>query len=220
MVIDESVFADAIVSEIPLEVSVKVNAVPNLNYYGGYTLEVVSGNATFNENKLTVTGEGEIKIKATSTLDTTVFKEYTFTATELKITDIVWNESLFTGLNSDSQPVQLAAAVECNMLANKYQSLVWTVESGNAEIVLDQLRITGAGHVVLKVKTVYGGFEKTVEFDVAAVNDGEHNPVINDKGETDSGCTSEITAGAFILPVILAAAAVVLKKRKAQIKNK
>ncbi len=216
VVIDSSVFKDAIVSEIPIEVSVKVNCIPNLNAYGGYTLEVVSGPATLDGNKLTITGEGEIKIKATSVLDNTVFTEYSFEATNLVITDIIWAEDLFSGLNSDSQPVQLSARVESNMLANKYQELVWEVESGNAVVVADQLRITGAGHVVLKVSTVYGDFSKTIEFDVAQVNDGEHNPVINDEGVADKkGCSGALNASSFVIPLLLCGVLVLLKKKRA-----
>lgn len=217
--IEERTFADAIVSDIPLPVSVTVNAKPNLNAYRGYTLSVVSGNAELDQdNNLIIKGAGDITLRATSTEDETAYDEFTFKATELTITDIVVRDTLFSGLTSDSQPVQLSAAVECNMLSNKYQEVVWTVVSGNAEVVLDQLRILGAGEVELKVETVYGGFSKTIKFTVADADAGE--PVIDDDGNVSpdaetGGCNSAVgTSAAVIGAVALAGAAAALISRK------
>ena len=212
--IDEKDFSDVIVSEVPLTVKVTVNAIPNLSAYREYTLSVVSGNAELGANGLVIKGDGSITLRAASVKDPTKFDEFTFTATKLVITDITVNENNFKNLNSDSQPVQLVASVECNMIANKYQAVKWTVVSGNVEIVEDQLRILGAGDVQLKVESVYGDFSKTINFTVADADEGQKP--IDDGGNVKSGCKSVVEPLVLSSVALLAMAFVTVIVRKSK----
>lgn len=210
--IDEKAFADAIVSDVPISVLVTVNARPNLAAYRGYTLSIVSGNAEVTDAGLVVKGEGNVTVRAVSVLDETKFAEYTFTATELRITDITVNENLFKDLNSDSQPIQLVAAVQCNLIANKYQAVKWSVVSGNVEIVGDQLRILGAGDVQIKVESLYSDYGKIISFTVADADAGQNT--IDDDGKPSGGCGSAAeTAGYLAFTVTLLAAGVLITRK-------
>lgn len=214
--IDETVFRDAIVSEIPLALGGEVYAVPNIALYKDISWSVTAGSATIEDNSLTVTGAGDITVRATSVTDPSVFAEYTFTALELVVTDItiVDGDTIFSGVTVDTQPITLRAVVECNSIANKYQAVVWEVVSGPAEVVLDQLRITGAGEVRLKVTAVYDtSVTKEVTFTVTDTDMGVEVPPAADKG---CGCNGSFaTSGAALAALgVLGCAAYLLLRRK------
>lgn len=188
--VDESVFLDAIVSDIPLALQGEVYAVPNIASYKEITWSVVSGSAVVDDGNLTVTGAGEITVRATSVTDPSKFDDYTFNALALAVTDItiVNGDTIFSNVTVDTQPIDLRAVVECNSSANKYQAVIWEIVSGPAEVVLNQLRITGVGEVRLKVTAVYDtSVSKEVVFSVSDTDMGIEVPPAGKKG-----CGSEV----------------------------
>lgn len=209
VVIDKEVFRDAIVSSIPLKCGGVVNSSPNLTVYRGIEYSLVSGSATMTDGMLTITGEGKIKVRAQSKLDNTKFEEYEFTAILLQVTNIIVDLKNFEGITNDSQPIELIATLECNSLANKYQSVIWTVTSGNAEVVANQLRITGIGEVVLKVQSEYVPEKfKEIKFTVTDADDNQTD--IGDDGKVHlAGTLSAPVITVIVIGSVVVAAGIV-----------
>ncbi|MDR0409222.1 MAG: hypothetical protein LBH18_02340 [Spirochaetaceae bacterium] len=209
---DTSVFLGAITSDMPLEVPVQVTAKPNFTVFCGYTLRVVSGGAEVTaDGKLLIKEEGDIKLRATSEKDPSSFAEHTFNAIDLKITEIQVDEKVFENINSDSQPIDLLAVLVSNSITTEHQRVEWEVVSGNAEIVGKQLRITGKGQVVLRVRSYYRqGSYKDISFTVTDADAG-----LSVYG-SENGCTGVViglSVGGDVL-LVAGAALLVLRKKK------
>ena len=220
VVIDESVFRDAIVSEIPIELKAEAYAVPNIALFKGVVWSVAENSkdkAAIEDGKLTVTGAGSITVRATSATDGTKFADFTFEAIVLNITGvtIVGGDDIFNGVTNDTQPIDLSAVVECNSIANKYQEVKWEVVSGPAEVVLNQLRITGVGEVTLKVTAVYDeSVYKEVTFTVAD-NDKNIEPAAKKKGCKNSVSDFGGIGAACVAVSVLGIAFMLLRKKRA-----
>lgn len=213
--IDKTSFPRTAIIGEELELGAVVNVYPNQASYRGATWSVVSGPAEITAGgKLKITGEGEIKVRATSAKDATVVAEHTFSAIDFKVTGFVLAEGLFDNVTNDTQPIDLRVALTCNSTENRLQAVTWQVVSGPAEIVLDQLRITGVGEVKVKVTSVYDAdASKEYTFTVADADAGQD--VVTDP-EKKSGCKkSAATAGGIAaVTVALAAGAIVLTRKK------
>lgn len=207
--LDESNLVDLFYMPAPLELGIKVRAVPNLELFTGYSVEVVSGPATVSGNLLTLTGAGEVKLKIVSAFDKSVFIEKTLTVSELNIEKITIDTSVFENVTTDSQPIPLSATVQANTYLPRYLTVTFSVVSGNAEIAGGQLRITGPGTVVIQaVSDAKPDKFATFEF-VVKDNDAQYdtNGAFDENGEEKGGCKSPSYELIGCLSLLLAGAA-------------
>lgn len=113
-----------------------------------------------------------------------------------------------TAVVTDSQPIDLVATMESNTYLERYLGVEFTVLEGNAEIVGKQLRITGAGKVVIQAKAVsQPSVTATYEFTVADA-DAQYG------SSEGGGCqkNSSYTTLAAFLPLLAAGLVVGIKK--------
>lgn len=209
IVLDDSAFVDLLYDGQPIDLDISVYAKPNFDLFTGYKVEVVSGPASVNENEqLVLTGPGTVKIRITSTWDETRTLEKEITVGELIITKINIVTTGFENVTTDSQPIDLVATMESNTYLERYLGVEFTVLEGNAEIVGKQLRITGAGKVVIQAKAVsQPSVTATYEFTVADA-DAQYG------SSEGGGCqkNSSYTTLAAFLPLLAAGLVVGIKK--------
>lgn len=209
IVLDDSGFVDLLYDGQPIDLDISVYAKPNFDIFTGYKVEVVSGPASINENEqLVLTGPGTVKIRITSTWDETRTLEKEITVGELIITKINIVTTAFENVTTDSQPIDLVATMESNTYLERYLGVEFTVLEGNAEIVGKQLRITGAGKVVIQAKAVsQPSVTATYEFTVADA-DAQYG------SSEGGGCqkNSSYTTLAAFLPLLAAGLVVGFKK--------
>lgn len=207
--LDESNLVDLFYMPAPLELGIKVRAVPNLDLFTGYAVEVVSGPATVSGNLLTLSGAGEVRLKITSEFDESVFLEKTLNVSELIIEKISIDTSVFEDVTTDSQPIPLSATVQANTYLPRYLTVTFSVVSGNAEIAGGQLRITGPGTVVVKaVSDAKLDSFATFEF-IVKDNDTQYdkNGAFDENGQEKGGCKSPSYELIGCLSLLLAGAA-------------
>ena len=150
--IDESALIDIYYTGLPVSVPCEVSASPNLPMFNSYTLTLISGDGSIDAQKrLVVNSPGTFVLRFAATYDPGVYVEKTVVVNILNITKVTINKDNFPAeITTDTQPIDLSATVEANTYLQKYLEVTFTVVSGPAEVVNRQLRITGAGKVVLK----------------------------------------------------------------------
>ena len=210
--VNEDALTGLLYTPQPIDVGVQVFARPNLSVFREYTLTVEEGPAYIDEQgMLQLTGPGKVKIRYASVTNPAVFGETTFEVGELIISSITIDKTKFESVTTDSQPIDLIATMVCNTYLPKYQNVIFTVVSGNAEIVGKQLRITGSGPVVLRA-TAESQPDKYEEFTFNVADaDAQYQPA-----GTGGGCNSSAAANAGWGALLLfLAAGIALFKKKA-----
>ena len=160
---------DLLHTELPIEFDYYIYTVPNLEIFHGYTVEVVSGNATIDSNnRLVTTGAGMVKIKITSEIDPTRFKEIELNIGELQIEEIEVDKTLFDGLTSDSQAFYIAAKLKGeNTYITEYLTIDYEVIEGPVSIIDGYLYINGSGNAKIRVYSRYlPSVENIIEFNI------------------------------------------------------
>ena len=207
----------------PIILDVYVGASPNIALLRDWTATVVSGPAKIENGALITTGAGSITVRVESDYDSSKFAEHTFTVGLLEIEKITIVKTEFENVNTDTQPITLKAVVDANTFLPAYLTVTFTVVSGSAEIAGKQLRILGAGEVVLKAEcdsdpSVFDTLTFTVvdadqaQYDVIEVDeDGEPKGTDGCGGGTgsDIGLT-----GLLALSCLAAFAGVALLRKK------
>ncbi|MBE7083484.1 MAG: hypothetical protein E7373_02630 [Clostridiales bacterium] len=161
---------DLLHTELPIELDYYIYTVPNLDIFHGYKVEVVSGSASIDsQNRLVTTGAGVIKLKITSEIDASKFKEIELNIGELKIDAIEVDENLFKGLTNDSQAFYINAKLKGeNTYITEYLTINYEVLEGEVSIIDGYLYINGAGRAKIRVYSHYlPSVEKVISFDVA-----------------------------------------------------
>ena len=216
--LDKSNLRNAVVSEKPIALSGKVISKPNIAEFHDVVYSVKGGNASVEGNLLTVRSEETFTVRMTSKYNQRVYDEYTVTPKVLRIDDISIVTDGFEGLTVYSQPVLLSAIVTSNYnYIRELNEVTYTVVSGPAEVFtyysvtsdayLSQLRVTGAGKVVLRAtSTVLDDAYDEVTFTVT-------DPEKQKKG--CGGCKGSIAgvAGGMTAGVLLLATACCLLLR-------
>lgn len=161
---------DLLHTELPIELDYYIYTVPNLDIFHGYKVEVVSGSASIDsQNRLVTTGAGVIKLKITSEIDASKFKEIELNIGELKIEAIEVDENLFKDLTNDSQAFYINAKLKGeNTYITEYLTINYEVLEGEVSIIDGYLYINGAGRAKIRVYSHYlPSVEKVISFDVA-----------------------------------------------------
>lgn len=159
--LDVSNLINAVVSDRPIPLSCTVTTRPNLVDYHDVRYSVSGGGAKVEGNMLTVTSGEPFTVRVTSRYDAAKYDEYIVNPKVLVISKISIRADELQNLNVFSQPVRLSAVVSSNYsYIREFNEVTYTVVSGNAEVfsyysvtsdaTLWQLRVTGAGEVVLR----------------------------------------------------------------------
>ena len=205
---------DLLHTELPIELDYYVYTRPNLDIYHGYKVEVLSGPATLDdENRLVTTGAGTIKLKITSDVDSTKFKEVEFTIGELIIESIAVDTSLFADLTNDSQAFFIDARLNGeNTYITEYLTIDYEVLEGPVSIIDGYLYINGTGKAKIRVYSHYlPSVEQIVEFEI---KDGDLQ-YQNVQGNGCSCASSIAESLAFpFLVVAMACCVILLRKSK------
>lgn len=202
----------AIVSEKPVQLAADIVTSPNLPQYHRATFSVVSGNAEIrNGDELYIHGTGPIVLRTSSYYDSSVSSDYTFSATDLQVSEIKFTNS-FENITVNTQPFRLVAQVTSNSYIPAHNEVVFEVISGNAEIFCDKyLKINGTGTVILRAtSSLLDDAFTTVTFEVTDP-DAAYVPT---EGGGSSSCRSMTGVSAAPFAILLAAAAGCMLFRK------
>ncbi len=204
---------DLLHTELPIELNYYIYTVPNINAYHGYTVQVVSGNASLDsQNRLVTTGAGRVKLKITSVSNPDVFKEVELDIGELKIDSISLNEDLFKNLTNDSQAFFMNAKLEgVNTYITEYLTICYEVIEGPVTIIDGYLYVNGFGNAKVRVYSKYlPSVEKIVEFNIADAD-----------AQYSGGCASGL-GSSFMIPaltaILTATIIVLINKSKKKVK--
>lgn len=159
--LDTSRLRNAVVSDKPIELTGSVVCRPNLADYQDAVFSVAGDSATVDGNMLTVKSQEPFTVRMTSKYNRRVYDEFTVTPKVLEIRDLSILTDAFKDMTIYSQPVLLSTVVSSNYdYIRELNEVVYTVVSGPAELFtyysvtsdtyLTQLRVTGAGKVVLR----------------------------------------------------------------------
>ena len=186
----------AVVSDKPIELTAKVVTSPNLPEYHRVTYSVISGNAEIKGgNKLYVNGEGEITVRAKSFYNPDIYSDYTFIATDLKISGIEF-VTKFENVTVYTQPIRLTARVTSNSYVPAHNEAQFEVVSGPAEIFCGKyLKITGTGTVTVKAKSAILENETTISFTVTDPDEGAMPRKVEPKAQ---GCGGSVNASSLL----------------------
>lgn len=203
---------NAVVSNKPLILSSKVTSKPNLVDYHEVKYTVSGAGAEIDGNNLIIKSAEMFKVKVTSKYNQRIIDEFTVVPKVLEISNIAIKKDNLNNLTIFSQPVQLSTLITSNYSHIRELNLVdYRVVSGNAEIItyysvtsdtyLSQLKITGAGKVLLRsTSTVLED-----KFDEVTIN------VTDPDSKKSGGCGG--AAGAAAGLVAMAAVMFIIKRR-------
>ena len=164
---------DLLHTELPIELNYYVYTKPNIDAYRGYSVQVVSGNASLDsQNRLVTTEAGVVKLRITSVSNPAVFREIDLNIGELKIDSISLNEDLFKNLTNDSQAFFMNARLEgVNTYITEYLTICYEVLEGPVSVIDGYLYINGVGDAKIRLYSKYlPSVEKVVEF---SITDGD-----------------------------------------------
>lgn len=225
--IDETYIKEAIVSEVPIELSaVAKNSDRRILFGEEIVFKVTSGdNVAKAENGfLTVSDEGSFTLRAEMKSNPSVFKEVECTAYKAVFSNVAILSSL-ENVTVYSQPVYLTGRIEVEGIdfpADAHYELKYEVTEGPAEIYSERwLKFTGAGKVTVRA---YSRFDPSVYAEKSVtVTDPDENAQTSPKGEELSqkdvtaksgGCGAGISSCGGVLFAAVATAIVIIAKRR------
>ena len=225
--IDETYVKEAIVSEVPIELSAVAKNSDRRILFGEeivFTVKNGDGVAKVENGLLTVSDEGSFILRAEMKSNPSVFKEVECVAYKAVFSNVTILSSL-ENVTVYSQPVYLAGRIDVEGIdfpADAHYELRYEVTEGPAEIYSERwLRFTGAGKVTVRA---YSRFDPSVYAEKSVtVADPDENSDTSSKGENLSqkdvtakrgGCGAGISSCSGVLFAAVALTIVMIAKKR------